>query len=106
VEIELRCVSEIKPYPGNPRDNDAAVDAVAESIRTYGWRAPIVVDGDGVIICGHTRHKAARKLGLDKAPVHVARDLTPEQVRAYRIADNKTAERTRGGCDPPNSAAS
>jgi DNA modification methylase len=92
VEIELRSVSEIKPYPGNPRDNDAAVSAVAESVRTYGWRAPIVVDAEGVIICGHTRYKAALKLGLVQVPVHVARDLTPEQVRAYRIADNKTAE--------------
>lgn len=92
MEIELRKFSEIKPYPGNPRDNDDAVDAVAESIRTYGWRSPIVVDADGVIICGHTRYKAAMKLGLETVPVHVARDLTPEQVRAYRIADNKTAE--------------
>jgi hypothetical protein len=92
VEIELRNLDEIRPYPGNPRDNDAAVDAVAASIRQFGWRAPIVVDADGVIVCGHTRYKAALKLGLAKVPVHVARDLTPEQVRAYRIADNKTAE--------------
>ncbi|MCG3127365.1 MAG: hypothetical protein CHACPFDD_02224 [Phycisphaerae bacterium] len=92
MKIELRPLAEIKPYEKNPRDNDAAVDAVAQSIRQFGFRQPIVVDGDGVIVCGHTRWKAAQKLGLDKVPVHVARDLTPEQVRAYRIADNKTNE--------------
>ena len=92
MEITLRDLSEIRPYPDNPRDNDAAVDAVAASLKEFGWRAPIVVDADDVIIAGHTRYKAAKKLGLKKVPVHVARDLTPEQVRAYRIADNKTAE--------------
>jgi DNA modification methylase len=68
------------------------VDAVAASIREFGFRQPIVVDAEGVIICGHTRYKAALKLGLEKVPVHVAKDLTPEQIKAYRIADNKTAE--------------
>lgn len=66
--------------------------AVANSIREFGFRQPIVVDADHVIICGHTRWKAAQKLGLDEAPVHIAHDLTPEQIKAYRIADNKTAE--------------
>lgn len=92
MKIELRSLSEIKPYEKNPRINDGAVEAVAESIRRFGFRQPIVVDGEGVIVCGHTRWKAAQKLGLDKVPVHVAKDLTPEQIRAYRIADNKTAE--------------
>ncbi|MBK8915027.1 MAG: ParB N-terminal domain-containing protein [Phycisphaerales bacterium] len=92
MKIELRPLAKIKPYEKNPRDNDAAVDAVAQSIRQFGFRQPIVVDGDGVIVCGHTRWKAAQRLGLEKAPVHVARDLTPEQIRAYRIADNKTNE--------------
>jgi len=92
LSVEYRPLAEIKPYEKNPRDNDAAVNAVGESIRRFGFRQPIVVDGDGVIVCGHTRWKAAQKLGLDKVPVHVARDLTPEQIRAYRIADNKTAE--------------
>ncbi len=91
MKIELWPIAEVKPYPGNPRQNDDAVDAVAASIREYGFRQPIVVDADGVIICGHTRYKAAQKLGLDKVPVHVATDLSPEQVRAYRIADNQTA---------------
>ena len=91
MKIELRKLSDIKPYPGNPRQNDAAVDAVAESIRQFGFRQPIVVDTEGVIICGHTRYKAALKLGLEKVPVHVAKDLTPAQIKAYRIADNQTA---------------
>ncbi len=92
MDIEIRDIVSVRPYEKNPRDNDAAVDAVAASIRQFGFRQPIVVDDHGVIICGHTRYKAAMKLGLQKVPVHVAKDLTPEQVRAYRIADNKTAE--------------
>jgi DNA modification methylase len=92
MQIEQRSLSEVKPYDKNPRINDAAVDAVAESLRRFGFRQPIVVDADGVIVCGHTRYRAAHKLGLTEVPVHVATDLTPEQIRAYRIADNKTAE--------------
>ena len=87
-----RDIKTIRPYEGNPRANDAAVDAVAHSITEFGFRQPIVVDSDGVIICGHTRYKAALKLGLQKVPVHVVTDLTPAQVRAYRLADNKTAD--------------
>ena len=90
--IELRSIDSIRPYEKNPRQNDDAVDAVAASLKEFGFRQPIVVDGDGVIVCGHTRYKAAVKLGLAKVPVHVAKDLTPEQVRAYRIADNKTSD--------------
>jgi ParB-like chromosome segregation protein Spo0J len=92
MKIELRSTAAVHPYPNNPRSNDNAVDAVVKSIREFGFRQPIVVDIDGVIICGHTRFKAAQKLGLGKVPVHVAKDLTPEQIKAYRIADNKTAE--------------
>ena len=92
MQIELRPLSDIKPYPGNPRLNDGAVDAVATSLKEYGWRQPIVVDSDFVIICGHTRHRAAQKLGLDQVPVHIATDLSPAQVKAYRLADNKSAE--------------
>jgi DNA modification methylase len=91
MKIELRALTEIKPYPNNPRINDDAVDAVAASLREFGFRQPIVVDAEGVIICGHTRYKAAQKLGLEKVPVHVAKDLSPEQIKAYRIADNQTA---------------
>jgi len=92
MKIELRKLSDVKPYPGNPRQNDAAVDAVAESIHQFGFRQPIVVDTEGIIICGHTRFKAAQKLGLTEVPVHVATDLTPAQIKTYRIADNKTAD--------------
>ena len=89
--VEMRPIDSIRPYENNPRQNDAAVDAVAASIREYGWRQPIVVDEDGVIIVGHTRYKAALKLGLTEVPVHVAVGLSPAQARAYRIADNQTA---------------
>ncbi|UCC30997.1 MAG: ParB N-terminal domain-containing protein [Phycisphaerales bacterium] len=92
MKIELRPLAEIKPYEKNPRINDAAVEAVARSIREFGFRQPVVVDAHGVIVCGHTRLKAAAKLGLERVPVHVARELTPEQARAYRIADNKTGD--------------
>jgi DNA modification methylase len=91
-DVELRSIDVIRPYDRNPRQNDQAVDAVAASLKEFGFRQPIVIDADGVIIAGHTRWKAAKKLGLAKVPVHVATDLTPEQVRAYRIADNKTGE--------------
>ena len=90
--VELRKVDDVRPYDRNPRINDNAVDAVAASLAEFGFRQPIVVDEDDVIIVGHTRWKAAKKLGLAKVPVHIATDLTPEQVRAYRIADNKTGE--------------
>jgi len=90
MKIELRKLSEIKPYANNPRVNDSAVDAVAASLKEFGWQQPLVLDTEGVIIVGHTRWKAAQKLGLEKAPVHVAKDLTPAQIKAYRIADNQT----------------
>src|SRR6516165_10766606 len=92
MQIELRPIATIKPYENNPRVNDAAVDAVAASIREFGFRQPIVVDEQDVIIVGHTRYKAALKLGLENVPVHVAVGLTPAQAKAYRIADNKSAD--------------
>lgn len=98
MKIELWPLSRVKPYPNNPRSNDDAIDAVAGSIREFGFRQPIVVDTDGVIICGHTRFKAAQKLGLEKVPVHVAKDLTPEQIKAYRIAENTTAQLAEWNC--------
>ena len=88
--VELRPIDSVTPYPDNPRRNDSAVAAVADSIKRFGFRQPIVVDGDNVIVVGHTRWKAAQRLGLKEVPVHVARELTPEQARAYRIADNQT----------------
>lgn len=92
MEIIIKGLDEIRPYENNPRVNDGAVGAVAESIREFGFQQPIVVDRDGVIIAGHTRYKAAKKLGLTEVPVVVAENLTDEQVRAYRLADNKTGE--------------
>lgn len=85
-------VDSLIPYANNPRLNDNAVDAVAASIKEFGFKVPIVVDGENVIINGHTRLKAAHKLGLKQVPVIVADDLTPEQVKAFRLADNKTSE--------------
>src|SRR5215831_7760964 len=92
MQVELRNVADIKLYPHNPRRNEHAVAAVAASIRQFGFRQPIVVDEDGVIVVGSTRYKAAILLGLQQVPVHVATGLTPAQVKAYRLADNKTAE--------------
>ncbi len=92
MQIELWAIGRIKPYDQNPRRNDAAVETVAASIHEYGFRQPIVVDGEGVIVVGHTRWKAAQHLGLETVPVHVASELTTEQARAYRIADNRSAE--------------
>src|SRR5262245_59313933 len=90
MKVELWRISDITPYERNPRINDAAVAAVAASIKEFGWRQPIVVNENGVTIVGHTRYKAALVLGLDKVPVHVARGLRPAQIKAYRIADNQT----------------
>jgi DNA modification methylase len=92
MQIEMWDIARVKPYEHNPRQNDDAVEAVARSIAEFGFRQPIVVDGDGVIIVGHTRYKAAQKLGMAQVPVHVATDLPPEKARAYRIADNATNE--------------
>ena len=85
-------ISGLIPYENNPRKNDAAVDAVAASIREFGFKVPIIVDRDNVIVCGHTRLKAAEKLGLETVPCIEADDLTEEQIQAFRIVDNKAAE--------------
>lgn len=92
MDVKQIRLDQIRPYEKNPRNNAAAVDKVAESIREFGFQQPIVVDKDGVIIAGHTRLQAAKKLGLQTVPVVVAEDLSDEQARAYRLADNKTAE--------------
>jgi ParB-like chromosome segregation protein Spo0J len=92
MKVEQWKLDDVKPYPNNPRVNDDAVDAVAGSIREFGFRQPIVVDSDGVIVVGHTRWLAAKRLGLSEVPVHVASDLTAEQARAYRLADNRLNE--------------
>lgn len=91
-KIIMKSVDEIIPYENNPRINDDAVEYVANSIREFGFKSPIIVDDSGVIIAGHTRLKAAKQLGLVEVPVIVADDLSEEQVKAYRLADNKTGE--------------
>lgn len=85
-------LDELREYENNPRNNDNAVAAVAASIKEFGFKVPIVIDTDGVIIAGHTRAKAAAMLGLQTVPCIVADDLTEEQIKAFRLADNKTGE--------------
>lgn len=92
MEIINRNVEELIPYERNPRKNDEAVKYVKASIEQFGFKVPIVIDANGVIVAGHTRLKAAKKLGMKEVPCIVADDLTPEQVKAFRLADNKTAE--------------
>ena len=92
MQIHDISISLLREYDNNPRNNDGAVDAVAKSIREFGFKVPVVVDTDNVIVCGHTRVKAARELGMETVPCIIADDLTPEQIRAFRLADNKTAE--------------
>ena len=94
MKVQNVSIQNVKPYAKNPRKNDDGVDAVANSIKEFGWQQPIVVDKDNVIIVGHTRYKAAKKLGMKQVPVVVADELTDEQVKAYRLADNKTGELT------------
>ena len=94
VVIEYRNIEDINPYEKNPRKNEDAVRDVAESIRHFGFKVPIIVDKEGVIIAGHTRLKAAKKLGMTEVPVIQADDLTEEQAKAFRVADNKVAERS------------
>jgi site-specific DNA-methyltransferase (adenine-specific) len=92
LKIEYLQISDLIPYANNPRINDGAVDAVATSIKEFGFKNPIVIDSRNVIIAGHTRLKAAEKLGLKTVPIIRADDLTEQQARAFRLADNKTAE--------------
>ncbi|HIS51528.1 MAG TPA: ParB N-terminal domain-containing protein [Candidatus Onthomonas avicola] len=90
--VQSKKLSEVHPYENNPRRNDGAVGAVAESIRQCGYIAPIIVDENGVILAGHTRYKALRQLGYQEADVVVKSGLTEEQKRKYRLLDNKTGE--------------
>src|SRR5690554_4979392 len=92
MKVQNVSIDSIKPYERNPRKNESAIEKVANSIKEFGFKQPIVVDANGVIVAGHTRWKAAKKLGFTEVPVIYASDLTPEQVKAYRLADNKTAE--------------
>lgn len=92
MEIRMMPIAALKPYARNPRNNERAVAAVAASIRDYGFRQPIIVDGDNVIVAGHTRWLAAQKLGLTEVPTISAADLTAKQIKAFRLVDNKAGE--------------
>jgi len=85
-------VSDLVPYENNPRNNSASVDKVAESIKAFGFKIPILIDKSNVIIAGHTRVKAAERLGMDSVPCILVDDLTEAQIRAFRLIDNKTSE--------------
>lgn len=99
MEIKSIKIKELKPYEKNPRRNDEAVKFVASSIKEFGFKVPIIVDKDMIIIAGHTRYKAAKRLKLKEVPVIMADDLTDEQVKAFRLADNKVAERSEWDFD-------
>lgn len=99
MEIIMKRMDEIHPYDKNPRKNDEAVKYVAESIKQFGFKVPIVIDNEGVIVAGHTRYKAAKKLKMDAVPCIVADDLTDEQIKAFRLADNKVAEKAEWDFD-------
>ena len=93
MNVIYKKLTDIKPYEKNPRKNDEAVKYVAASIKEFGFKVPIVIDKDGVIVAGHTRWKAAKKLGLDEVPCIIADDLNDEQIKAFRLADNKVSEK-------------
>ena len=99
MNIVEKNISELVEYENNPRVNDAAVEPVAESIKSFGFKQPIVVDRDNVIVAGHTRYRAAIKLGLKTVPCVVADDLSPDAVKAYRLVDNKTSEYAQWNLD-------
>ena len=92
MEVIEKKVSELKPYEKNPRRNDEAVKYVAASIEQFGFKVPLVVDRNGIIVAGHTRYKAALELGMEEVPCIIADDLTDEQIKAFRLADNKVGE--------------
>ena len=92
MEIIYKKIGEVKPYGKNPRKNKAAIEYVANSIKEFGFKNPIIIDKDNIIVAGHTRLEAAKKLGYDEVPCVMADDLSDEQVKAFRLADNKTAE--------------
>ncbi len=92
LKIIYRKIEELKEYENNPRNNEEAVEKVAESIRQFGFKVPIIIDEDNVIIAGHTRKLAAKELGLEEVPCICVNDLSEEQIKAFRLADNKVAE--------------
>lgn len=92
MEIITKYISEIIPYENNPRKNDEAVEYVANSIKEFGFKVPVIIDKNNVIVAGHTRVKAAERLGIEEIPCIMADDLTDEQIKAFRLADNKVGE--------------
>ena len=99
MQIIEKSIDELTPYENNPRKNDKSVDYVANSISQFGFKVPIVIDSNGVIGAGHTRYKAAVKLKIDTVPCIVADDLTEEQIKAFRLADNKVGELSQWDID-------
>ena len=99
MNIQMLKLSDIKPYENNPRKNNEAVKYVAQSIKEFGFKVPIVIDKDNVIIAGHTRYKAAKRLKIKEVPTIIVDDLTDEQVKAFRLADNKVAEKAEWDFD-------
>lgn len=99
MQIVERRLKELIPYPNNPRNNDGAVDYVANSIKEFGFKVPIIIDKDSFIVCGHTRYKAAKKLKLETVPCIVADDLNEQQLKAFRLADNKVSEKAEWDLD-------
>lgn len=95
MEIVYKKLKDIKPYENNPRNNEQAIDYVANSIKEFGFNVPLVIDKNGIIITGHTRYLASIKLGLKEIPCIIADDLSEEKVNAFRLADNKVAESSR-----------
>ena len=92
MQIVYKKINDLIPYEKNPRNNDDAVEYVSNSIKEFGFKVPIIIDKNNVIVAGHTRYKASKKLNLDEVPCIIADDLTDEQIKAFRLADNKTSE--------------
>ena len=99
MEIKMIKVDNLRPYENNPRFNDDAVEYVAKSIKEFGFKVPIVIDKNNVIVAGHTRYKASMELGLKEVPCIIADDLTEEQIKAFRLADNKVNEKATWNYD-------
>ena len=99
MEIKMVKIEDLKPYPNNPRFNDEAVEYVANSIKQFGFKVPMIIDKNNEIVAGHTRYKASLELGLKEVPCIVADDLTEEQIKAFRLADNKVSEKSQWNFD-------
>lgn len=99
MEIKMVKIEDLKPYPNNPRFNDEAVEYVANSIKQFGFKVPMIIDKNNEIVAGHTRYKASLELGLKEVPCIVADDLTDEQIKAFRLADNKVSEKSQWNFD-------